>query len=599
MPPPSSSTNSEARPQKLSRNQLKRDKKKAKKANASVETPNGHTDHTDAETTDAESTVDAESEVESELSTPATSVEDLTASIDLSDPAFASFASVLQRFQADDQSTPVDGVGGDGIASKGEVIYSDEEDEDEEDQDERAEKEKLSKKKQRKLARLTVADLKSLVSHPEVIEWTDPTARDPRLLVELKSYRNTVPVPGHWSAKRDYLQGKRGVEKAAFQLPSHIADTGIATQRDAIKEKEKEQSLKQKTRERVQPKMGKIDIDYQKLHDAFFRFATKPKMTDFGEIYYEGKELEADLKEKRPGELSEELTEALSIPPLAPPPWLISMQRYGPPPSYPSLRIKGLNAPIPNGAQWGFHPGGWGRPPVDEYNRPIYGDVLGVQGNPAEDQYALPIETELWGELEPEDEEEESDSDDESTTSSTPEIFPDSADAAGTETPSGLQSTISTVPSGMETPEFLDIRKDREDSFSRAGTESVEPQQLYKVIEEKHIGVRGFMGSERGYDLNGSAPTRVLGEEDRGVKRKAGTIELTLDPSELASMSKEELAARYEAHRQASAVSSSRDTEDLSDMVAEEMGRKKSRQAGPRKDRGKTSGRGDEGNFKF
>lgn len=65
--------------------------------------------------------------------------------------------------------------------------------------------------------------------------------------------------------------------------------------------------------------------------------------------YYEGKEFETKLKEKKPGDLSEELKEALSIPPLAPPPWLISQQRYGPPPSYPNLRIPGLNAPIPEG----------------------------------------------------------------------------------------------------------------------------------------------------------------------------------------------------------------------------------------------------------
>jgi hypothetical protein len=31
-----------------------------------------------------------------------------------------------------------------------------------------------------------------------------------------------------------------------------------------------------------------------------------------------------------------------------------------------------------NRAQWGFHPGGWGKPPLDEYNRPLYGDVFGV-----------------------------------------------------------------------------------------------------------------------------------------------------------------------------------------------------------------------------
>jgi hypothetical protein len=42
------------------------------------------------------------------------------------------------------------------------------------------------------------------------------------------------------------------------------------------------------------------------------------------------------------------------------------MQRWGPSPAYPNLRIPGLNAPIPVGAQWGFHPGGWGKPPVDD-----------------------------------------------------------------------------------------------------------------------------------------------------------------------------------------------------------------------------------------
>jgi len=84
---------------------------------------------------------------------------------------------------------------------------------------------------------------------------------------------------------------------------------------------------------------------------------------------------------KKPGALSPGLIEALNIPPLAPPPWLINMQRYGPPPSYPNLRIPGLNAPIPEGAVWGYHPGGWGKPPVDENMRPLYGDVFGVFGN--------------------------------------------------------------------------------------------------------------------------------------------------------------------------------------------------------------------------
>lgn len=33
--------------------------------------------------------------------------------------------------------------------------------------------------------------------------------------------------------------------------------------------------------------MGKIDIDYQKLHDAFFKWQTKPKLTIHGDLYYE------------------------------------------------------------------------------------------------------------------------------------------------------------------------------------------------------------------------------------------------------------------------------------------------------------------------
>jgi hypothetical protein len=78
----------------------------------------------------------------------------------------------------------------------------------------------------------------------------------------------------------------------------------------------------------------------------------------------------------KPGMLSRELKDALGMPDGAPPPWLINMQvcsfnlnsavlllimplslanlnrcitfqRYGPPPSYPQLKIPGLNAPIP------------------------------------------------------------------------------------------------------------------------------------------------------------------------------------------------------------------------------------------------------------
>ncbi|GAA5929748.1 U2 snRNP complex subunit CUS1 [Sporobolomyces koalae] len=550
-----------------SRGQLKRLKKKQKGAS---KPSNG---------------VEAAQPDERPIEKPAAPVEDITKQdIKLEDSADvpAGFEDVFKHFQVPDEAKSADTSAHITGDDKGEIIYSDDEQPSEDDE---AEQYEVSKRKQRKMNRLTVAELKRLVSKPEVVEWVDVSAQDPRLLVMIKSHKNTVPIPQHWGQKRDYLAGKRGIEKAAFQLPSFIADTGIATQRDAIKEKEEGQSLKQKSRERVQPKMGKIDIDYQKLHDAFFKYQTKPKMTEFGELYYEGKEFETKLKEKKPGDLSPELKEALSIPPLAPPPWLISMQRYGPPPSYPNLRIPGLNAPIPEGAAWGFHPGGWGKPPLDEYGRPLYGDIYGVDADADGLQAGEPIEKEPWGELEPEveeSEEEEEDSDSESE-GEEPVIGDGLATpATGLETPSGLNSVASTVPGGLETPDFLELRKRRE-TTSGAHDEDEEdagPKELYQVLPEKESRMRGFMGSDRTYDVSalsrsgasGGAKAPVLGQEERGTKRKAGGVDIALDAADLEGLTENELRQKYEAAERGGRGGTH---EDFSDFAASEVAKRR------------------------
>ena len=162
----------------------------------------------------------------------------------------------------------------------------------------------MSRKARKLLTRMKVAELKQHCPKPEVVEVWDTTAADPRLLVFLKSYRNTIPVPHHWCQKRKFLQGKRGLEKPPWQLPSFIESTGIQKLRDSYAEKEEGKKLKQKTKDKATAKMGKIDIDYQVLHDAFFKYQTKPKMTMMGELYYEGKEYEMDLKGKKPGVLT-------------------------------------------------------------------------------------------------------------------------------------------------------------------------------------------------------------------------------------------------------------------------------------------------------
>ena len=262
----------------------------------------------------------------------------------------------------------------------------------------------LSKKALRKLNRPFVGRLKQLASDPELVTSHEIRATDPLLTFHLKGYKNFVAVPAHWVNPSDYLSRKHGIAKLPYELSRYILATGITEPRTPINHTPS--TLRSQMRERVRPHIGTFDIDHQKLHDAFFRHQTKPPLSRAGEVYFEGKEHETNFKFKRPGDLSEELKLALSIPPWAPPPWLVYMQRVGPPPAYPGLKIPGLNAPIPRGARWGFHPGGWGQPPRGEFGQPLYGNVFGVLESVSKVE-SIPVERELWGQIEEEEEEEE------------------------------------------------------------------------------------------------------------------------------------------------------------------------------------------------
>lgn len=188
-------------------------------------------------------------------------------------PIYRQFYRVFELFKLDEKPTVKEEEATDDkndAQKKDKDKLLDDEDEDM-DEDKTDDKEKLSKRKLKKLTRLSVAELKQLVNRPDVVEMHDVTARDPKLLVQLKAHRNTVQVPRHWCFKRKYLQGKRGIEKPPFDLPAFIKKTGIMEMRASLQEKDEAKTLKAKMRERARPKMGKIDIDYQKLHDAFFK----------------------------------------------------------------------------------------------------------------------------------------------------------------------------------------------------------------------------------------------------------------------------------------------------------------------------------------
>jgi splicing factor 3B subunit 2 len=389
----------------------------------------------------------------------------------------------------------------------------------------------LSKRKRREMTRPTIAELKRRVQRPDLVEAHDITADEPEFLIQLKSIPNTVPVPRHWGRKRKYLQGKRiGYEKVPFQLPSFLVNTGITELRDTTMQQEKEMSVKQKNRARVQVKLGAMDVDYRTLYDAFFKYQTKPNnLTKFGDVYYEGKESESKNKVAAGRPLSSALRMALGMSsPLSPPPWLIPMQRYGPPPSYPNLRMPGLNAPLPDPlCQYGYHPNGWGKPPIDPYGRPLYGgnpfDPPGTNRNPEE--FALIARGELvtsdgktisktanWGALPmgvvQQDEEEESSGDDEEMDESSeeeeqPEGFKEEEDDAGITSTiplSALPTTGGPVDlrkTGLETPTSI---------LSRA------PQQLYQVIEQRQassLDTRAVFASDVVYQI----PTTTDGAE--------------------------------------------------------------------------------------
>ncbi|OQD79701.1 hypothetical protein PENANT_c045G10538 [Penicillium antarcticum] len=540
---------------KPSKNQLRRAKKKAQKAEGA--------------------TLPVQNATPMEPSTPLATAQD-TISNDFelvpepTDPLWDMYKDVAGKF---DEVVPEGSTLKD--SEKPEVYFDDGDEIPDEEQEIEP---KLSKKKRKELNKLSVAELKAMVRKPEIVEWTDTSAPDPRLLIHIKAHRNVVPVPSHWSLKREYLSSKRGVEKAPFALPKFIQETGISEMRDAALDKQEQSTLKQKQRERVQPKMGKLDIDYQKLYEAFFRFQTKPELTRYGEIYYEGKEYETNLKHLRPGELSDELRDALNMAPGAPPPWLVNQQRYGPPPSYPALKLPGLNAPPPPGATWGYHPGGYGKPPVDEHNRPLYGgDIFGVLQPQQHAQQGEPIEKDLWGELQESEESElESEEDEEDDDDEEPDEDGMEADAqspSGLETPSGMDSIVPSEFVGAESVsgEF-DVRKHHRGTETE---ESVHPRSAYQVIPERQTNVQGFFGGDRAYDLTGSSGKHpVLGADDSNRKRKKpGDVEVSVDLDAIQSndgISKESLHDMYETERQQQNQPSWGFKEDLSDMIAQE-----------------------------
>lgn len=209
----------------------------------------------------------------------------------------------------------------------------------------------LSNRQLKKLYAIPLYVLKAESKKPELVEWMDADAPDPRLYIYLKTLNNSVGIPAHWQSKKSFLSSKRGIERPPFELPQFIRDTGILEMRQNNDHPEDQSTLKQRMRERVQPKAGQLDIDYDKLYDAFFKYQKKPPLLKFGELYTETTNNEdiimnSKISQLRVGVLSRRLKIALGMLDesgkviSSRPPWYQRMQELGPPPAYPHMRIE-------------------------------------------------------------------------------------------------------------------------------------------------------------------------------------------------------------------------------------------------------------------
>lgn len=319
-------------------------------------------------------------------------------------------------------------------------------------------------------------------------------------------------------------------------MPDFIARTGISEVRSALDEDESKQSIKKKNRSRVAPKMGALDVDYRTLHDAFFKHQNKAsiqdKLTKIGDLYYEGKEFETQKSKdiKVGGPLSERLRDALGMnAENSPPPWLINMQRFGPPPSYPTLSIPGLNAALPEGCTYGYHLNGWGKPPIDAFGRPLYGgnpfDPPGANASSSTANWDLDaasgaivtsdgktVNKDLWGGLpmaaiDLEDDEESSD-EESSDEESSDEEMAESDNEEEKEEPTEVATQEAIAP-------VADLRKQPGDETPAP------PQQLYKVIQQTDADKNKQQGAVFTSDVAYVVPGSKVPEGAESVLSKA------------------------------------------------------------------------------
>lgn len=310
---------------------------------------------------------------------------------------------------------------------------------------------KLSKRQFRLKYGIPLEILKIESKNPELVESTDADSSDPRLLVYIKSQHNMIGIPPHWKSNKSLLKQRRAFEdNGPFELPKFIQDTGILEMRDSSG-RDEDTSMKDRMRQRVQPKMSQLDLDFNKLYDAFFKYQTKPELLKYGQIYKDGMDISKlfeieRMSSYRPGKLSKTLKEALGMDIRSnSPPWAQRLKALGPPPSYPHMSVNEEGEII-----------------FDDAEDRGYGDSA--------------QNTDLYCTLEDDmtDDQQTSDSD------SSEEEQPDEEEKE--------KSTYDASNGDVAINSYGHSHKSDSEAMERKNGNTSKPQKLYRVLEEKRSG---------------------------------------------------------------------------------------------------------------
>lgn len=116
-------------------------------------------------------------------------------------------------------------------------------------------------------------DLKIISLFPDSVEEVDATAMEPITYILFKCLKNLIKVPKHWISLKSFLSKRRGVLESTYRLPDYIESTGISKLRDP--DLIDSRLMKIKAKDKVNPKIGKMEIKYEKLYEAFFKYQKK------------------------------------------------------------------------------------------------------------------------------------------------------------------------------------------------------------------------------------------------------------------------------------------------------------------------------------